>query len=99
MNDCAPGEAGEIVHRSPHLMHGYWEKPEETEEAFAGGWFHSSDLGYFDEEGFLYVLDRIKDVINTGGEAVSGRDVEDALYTYEAVREVAVIGLPDEKWI
>ena len=99
MNDIPPGERGEIVHRSPHLMTGYWEKPEETEEAFEGGWFHSEDLGYFDKEGYLYVVDRVKDVINTGGMQVSGSDVEDALFDHEAVSEVAVIGLPDEKWI
>jgi fatty-acyl-CoA synthase len=80
-------------------MTGYWEKPEETEEAFEGGWFHSGDLGLFDEEGYLYVVDRVKDVINTGGMQVSGSEVEDALFDHEAVSEVAVIGLPDEKWI
>jgi fatty-acyl-CoA synthase len=99
MNDTPPNETGEIVHRSPQLMTGYWEKPEETEEEFEGGWFHSGDLGYFDEEGYLYVVDRVKDVINTGGVQVSGRDVEEALFEHEAVSEVAVIGLPDEKWI
>ncbi len=99
MNDTPPNETGEIVHRSPQLMTGYWEKPEETEAEFEGGWFHSGDLGYFDEEGYLYVVDRVKDVINTGGMQVSGRDVEDALFDHEAVSEVAVIGLPDEKWI
>jgi acyl-CoA synthetase (AMP-forming)/AMP-acid ligase II len=75
------------------------EKPRETREAFEGGWFHSGDLGYFDEEGFLYVVDRVKDVINTGGIQVSGSEVEDVLFQHEAVSEVAVIGLPDEKWI
>jgi fatty-acyl-CoA synthase len=77
----------------------YWDKPEETEEEFEGGWFHSGDLGYFDEEGYLYVVDRVKDVINTGGVQVASSDVEDALFDHEAVSEVAVIGLPDEKWI
>jgi fatty-acyl-CoA synthase len=99
MNDAPTGERGEIVHRSPHLMVGYWEKTEETREAFEGGWFHSGDLGYFDEEGYLYVVDRVKDVINTGGIQVSGSEVEEALFDHEAVSEVAVIGLPDEKWI
>lgn len=99
MNDLPTGETGEIVHRSPQLMTGYWEKPEETEEEFEGGWFHSGDLGYFDEEGFLYVVDRVKDVINTGGVQVAGSDVENALFEHESVSEVAVIGLPDEKWI
>lgn len=99
MNDVPPGEHGEIVHRSPQLMVGYWDKPEETEEAFAGGWFHSGDLGYMDEGGYLYVVDRVKDVINTGGILVSGREVEDVLYDHEAVSEVTVVALPDEKWI
>ncbi|MBX5465287.1 MAG: acyl-CoA synthetase [Clostridia bacterium] len=99
MRDRPPGELGEIVHRSPHLMVGYWEKPEETEEAFRGGWFHSGDLGYLDEEGYLYVVDRVKDVINTGGVLVASREVEEALYTHPAVSEVAVIALPDPKWI
>ncbi|MEO6354401.1 MAG: acyl-CoA synthetase [Burkholderiaceae bacterium] len=99
MEDCAPGEMGEIIHRSPQLMTGYWNKPEETAEAFAGGWFHSGDVGYFDAAGFLYIADRIKDIINTGGVVVSSREVEECLYTHPAVSEVAVIGLPDEKWI
>ncbi len=99
MQDCAPGELGEIVHRSPQLLTGYWDKPEETAEAFAGGWFHSGDLGYLDEGGYLYVVDRVKDVINTGGVLVAGREVEEALYTHPAVSEVAVIALPDDHWI
>ncbi|SFB12906.1 fatty-acyl-CoA synthase [Amycolatopsis marina] len=97
--DVAPGELGEVVYRSPQLCLGYWDKPEETEEAFRGGWFHSGDLVRIDEEGYIYVVDRIKDVINTGGVLVASREVEDALYTHPAVGEVAVIGLPDEKWI
>jgi fatty-acyl-CoA synthase len=99
MNDCAPGEMGEIVHRSPQLMSGYWNLPEATLEAFAGGWFHSGDVGYFDAAGYLYIADRIKDIINTGGVVVSSREVEECLYTHPAVSEVAVIGLPDDKWI
>jgi len=99
MNDMPAGEAGEIVHRSPHLMLGYWDKPKETEQAFAGGWFHSGDVGYFDAEGYLYIVDRIKDVINTGGVQVASREVEDALFTHPALAEVAVIAIPDAKWI
>ena len=99
MNDVAPGEHGEIVHRSPQLLTGYWDKPEMTEEAFLGGWFHSGDVGYVDEAGYLYVVDRIKDVINTGGVVVASREVEEGLFKHPAVSEVAVIGLPDEKWI
>ena len=99
MNDMPPGEPGEIVHRSPQLMLGYWNKPEDTAQAFEGGWFHSGDVGYFDAEGFLFIVDRIKDVINTGGVQVASREVEDALFTHPAIAEVAVIAIPDPKWI
>ncbi|MBN8891817.1 MAG: acyl-CoA synthetase [Rhodospirillales bacterium 70-18] len=99
MNDAGPGVQGEIVHRSPQLLVGYWDKPEATDDAFAGGWFHSGDVGYFDADGFLFIVDRIKDVINTGGVLVASRDVEEALFTHPAVSEVAVIALPDPKWI
>jgi len=99
MNDVPPGTHGEIVHRSPQLLTGYWDKPEETKAAFAGGWFHSGDVGYFDDEGYLYIVDRIRDVINTGGVLVASREVEEALFTHPAVSEVAVIGAPDPKWI
>ncbi|WP_386078572.1 fatty acyl-CoA synthetase [Vreelandella sp. F11] len=99
MNDVPPGEHGEIVHRSPQLMQGYWDKAAMTKEAFQGGWFHSGDVGYFDEAGYLYVVDRIKDVINTGGILVASREVEEGLFKHPAVSEVAVIGQPDEKWI
>ena len=99
MQDCKAGERGEIVHRSPHLMVGYWNKPEETAEAFSGGWFHSGDLAYADKEGYIYIVDRIKDVVNTGGVLVASRDVEEALYLHDAITEVAVIGTPHEKWI
>ncbi|PMR77345.1 fatty acyl-CoA synthetase [Billgrantia endophytica] len=99
MNDVPPGEHGEIVHRSPQLLTGYWDKPGMTEEAFAGGWFHSGDVGYVDDEGYLYIVDRIKDVINTGGIVVASREVEEALFKHDAVSEVAVVGLPDDKWI
>lgn len=99
MRDVAAGERGEIVHRSPQLLSGYWEKPEETEAAFQGGWFHSGDVGVMDDAGYVYVVDRVRDVINTGGVLVAGREVEDALFTHSAVQEVAVIGLPDPKWI
>lgn len=99
MRDVPIGTRGEIVHRSPQLLLGYWDKPEETGEAFEGGWFHSGDVGYFDEEGYLYVVDRVKDVIKTGGTMVASREVEEVLFTHPAVSEVAVIALPDPKWI
>jgi fatty-acyl-CoA synthase len=99
MRDVAPGERGEIIHRSPHLMLGYWGKPAETEQAFDGGWFHSGDIGVLDDAGYLYIVDRIKDVINTGGVLVASREVEDALFTHPDVSEVAVIAIPDPKWV
>ncbi|HEY1133043.1 MAG TPA: fatty acyl-CoA synthetase [Nocardioides sp.] len=97
--EVAPGEQGEVVYRSPQLCVGYWENPEATAEAFRDGWFHSGDLVRIDTEGFITVVDRIKDVINTGGVLVASREVEDALYTHPDVAEVAVIGTPDERWI
>jgi fatty-acyl-CoA synthase len=96
MSDVAEGE---VIYRSPQLCTGYWDKPEETAEAFAGGWFHSGDLVRVDEEGYLFVVDRIKDVINTGGVLVASREVEEVLYEHPAVAECAVIGLPHERWI
>ena len=98
-NDVPDGEPGEILYRSPQLCDGYWDKPEATADAFSGGWFHSGDLVTRDAEGFITVVDRIKDVINTGGILVASREVEDAIYTHPAVAEVAVIGTPDDKWI
>ena len=99
MVPVASGEVGEIVHRSPQLLSGYWNDPERTAEAFAGGWFHSGDLGVADAEGYITVVDRKKDMIKTGGENVASREVEEVLYRHAAISEVAVIGLPDPKWI
>ena len=99
MRDVPPGVTGEIVHRSPQLLLRYWDKPQETEEAFAGGWFHSGDVAWRDEEGYLFVVDRVKDIINTGGIVVSSREVEEILFTHPSVYEVAVIAIPDPKWI
>ncbi|NBE56318.1 acyl-CoA synthetase [Streptomyces boluensis] len=93
------GTAGEVVYRSPQLCEGYWDKPAETEEAFRAGWFHSGDLAVRDAEGYFTVVDRVKDVINSGGVLVASRQVEDALYTHPRVAEVAVVGLPHERWI
>ncbi|MFJ5263204.1 acyl-CoA synthetase [Streptomyces sp. NPDC088387] len=97
--DVPDGTPGEIVYRSPQLCEGYWGKPEETAEAFKDGWFHSGDLAVRDAHGFYTIVDRVKDVINSGGVVVASRQVEDALYTHEAVAEAAVIGLPDDHWI
>ncbi|MFJ8789918.1 acyl-CoA synthetase [Streptomyces sp. NPDC102462] len=96
--DVPDGTPGEIVYRSPQLCEGYWDKPEETAAAFRDGWFHSGDLAVRDADGYLTVVDRVKDVINSGGVLIASRQVEDALYTHEAVAEAAVIGLPDERW-
>jgi fatty-acyl-CoA synthase len=93
------GEVGEIVHRSGHVMTGYLNDPEKTAEAFQFGWFHSGDLGRFDNDGYLFVVDRKKDMIKTGGENVASREVEEVLYQHPDIEEVAVIGLPDPKWI
>jgi acyl-CoA synthetase (AMP-forming)/AMP-acid ligase II len=89
---------GEVVTASNHNLDGYWELPEETAKAQADNWFHTGDGGYLDEEGYLVIADRKKDVIISGGENVSSIEVEDALNSHPAVREVAVIGIPDEKW-
>ena len=93
-----PGEPGEICVRGPLVMKGYKDRPEETAAAFAGGWLHTGDIGKLDEEGFLYIVDRTKDMIVTGGFNVFPREVEDVLATHEAVGQVAVIGVPDEQW-
>ncbi|MEP9382552.1 fatty acyl-CoA synthetase [Nocardioides sp. KR10-350] len=90
---------GEIVHRSPHATLGYYEQPDKTEEAFRGGWFHSGDLGYLTEDGHLYVVDRKKDMIKTGGENVATREVEEAIYTLDEVAEVAVFAVPHPRWV
>ncbi len=93
------GEVGEIVHRSGHVMAGYLNDTEKTAEAFAHGWFHSGDLGMFDDDGYLFIVDRKKDMIKTGGENVASREVEEVIYQHPAVGEVAVFGAPDPKWI
>ncbi|MER6150030.1 acyl-CoA synthetase [Streptomyces hirsutus] len=97
--DVPDGTPGEIVYRSPQLCEGYWDKPEETAEAFRDGWFRSGDLAVRDAHGYFTIVDRVKDVINSGGVLVASRQVEDALYTHGAVAEAAVIGLPDDRWV
>ncbi|MFI6879950.1 long-chain-fatty-acid--CoA ligase [Streptomyces sp. NPDC050400] len=98
MNDVPVGEVGEIVYRGPNLMRGYWQKPDETAEVFDGGWFHSGDLVRRDDEGFVWVVDRKKDMIISGGENIYCAELENAVAAHPAVREVAVIGRPDERW-
>ena len=99
MRDVGVGEVGEVVHRSPQVTAGYYNDPERTEAAFAGGWFHSGDLATVDADGYLTIVDRKKDMINSGGENVSSREVEEVLYRHPAVAEVAVVGIPDDRWI
>ncbi|MFG2665079.1 fatty acyl-CoA synthetase [Streptomyces sp. NPDC048387] len=93
------GTAGEVVYRSPQLCLGYWNDEEATRRAFRDGWFRSGDLAVRDAEGYFTVVDRVKDVINSGGVLVASRQVEDVLYTHPGVAEAAVVGLPDERWI
>jgi fatty-acyl-CoA synthase len=93
------GEIGEIVHRSPHAMLGYWNDLEKTSDAFRNGWFHTGDLGVFDADGYLTVVDRKKDMIKSGGENVASREVEEAIYRHPAVAEVAVFGIAHPQWI
>ena len=99
MRDVAPGAVGEIVHRSPQLLSGYYNEPEKTAAAFEGGWFHSGDLATVDDEGYITVVDRKKDMIKSGGENVASREVEEMIYRLPQVSEVAVVGLPDSYWI
>jgi fatty-acyl-CoA synthase len=99
MNDVTPGTVGEIVHRSPQLLLGYYHDDERTRDAFEGGWFHSGDLATVDEDGYITIVDRKKDMIKSGGENVASREVEEVIYGLEGVSEVAVIGLPHAKWI
>jgi acyl-CoA synthetase (AMP-forming)/AMP-acid ligase II len=92
------GVIGEVIARGPQMMKGYWKQPEATAEALRGGWMHTGDAGIMDDESYLYIRDRIKDMIISGGENVYPRVVEDVLYRHPAVAEAAVIGVPDEKW-
>jgi fatty-acyl-CoA synthase len=98
MNDVPVGEVGEIVYRAPTMMSGYWNNPEATAEAFAGGWFHSGDLVRMDEDGYVWVVDRKKDMIISGGENIYCAEVENVLASHPGVVEVAVIGRAHEKW-
>jgi long-chain acyl-CoA synthetase len=92
------GEVGEVVIRGPNVMAGYWNKPAETAAALVDGWYRSGDLGYQDDEGYVFLVDRAKDMIVTGGENVYSTEVEDVLYRHPAVLEAAVFGVPDERW-
>nr|VFJ52618.1 MAG: Acyl-CoA synthetase (AMP-forming)/AMP-acid ligase II [Candidatus Kentron sp. DK] len=96
--ECPTGEVGEITGRSPALMRGYYRRPDLTEKALVDGWLHTGDMGYVDEDGFLYLVDRQKDMIISGGVNVFPRDIEEVAVQHPAIREVAVFGVPDEKW-
>ncbi|MEJ9079636.1 fatty-acid--CoA ligase FadD5 [Gordonia malaquae] len=98
MNDVPQGEVGEIVYRGANLMAGYWQNPQGTADAFRGGWFHSGDLVRADEEGFLFVVDRAKDMIISGGENIYCAEVENVLFSHPKILEAAVIGRAHDKW-
>jgi fatty-acyl-CoA synthase len=94
-----PDVRGEICVKGPNIMKGYWNRPEATAKAIdAQGWFHSGDVGYLDDEGYLYICDRLKDMVISGGENIYPAEVESVLFEHPAIAEVAVIGLPDDKW-
>jgi acyl-CoA synthetase (AMP-forming)/AMP-acid ligase II len=93
-----PGEIGEIVIQSDQIMQGYWENPEATKEALRYGWMHTRDMGYKDEEGYVYIVDRKEDMIISGGFNIYPKEVEDVLYQHPAVLEAAVFGVPDDIW-
>ncbi len=97
-NEVPAGAVGQVCVRGDNVMLGYWNKPEQTAEALKGGWMHTGDGGYMDEQGFVYIVDRVKDMIISGGENVYSAEVENALYQHDAVVECAVIGIPHEKW-
>lgn len=92
------GERGEVVLRGPKVFKGYWRDPDATSVAFAGGWFHTGDIGVTDDDGYLYIVDRLKDMIVSGGENIASSEVERVLYEHESVVEVAVVGRPDDRW-
>jgi long-chain acyl-CoA synthetase len=97
-NDVGVGDVGEIITRSPQNMLGYWNQPEATRRAIRGEWFHTGDAGYLDADGYIYIYDRVKDMIISGGENIYPAEVESALFSHPAVADVAVIGIPDERW-
>ena len=98
-NDVKPGEVGEIIVWSKHIMVEYWHKPDDTRANIVNGWLHTGDMGYYDEEGYIYIVDRRKDMIISGGENVYPREVEEILYRHPVVLEATVIGIPDPYWV
>ena len=98
LTDLPPGAVGQIAVRSPSVMAGYWRKPEATAEVMRGNWYLTGDLGYRDEDSYIYLVDRAKDMIVSGGENIYSTEVEDALASYPGVEEVAVFGVPHPRW-
>jgi acyl-CoA synthetase (AMP-forming)/AMP-acid ligase II len=96
--ELPPTEMGEIVTRSDLVMKGYWRNPEATTETLRNGWLHTGDVGYMDKEGYLFIMDRSKDMIISGGENIYPREIEEVIIQHAAVREVAIVGIPDLKW-
>ncbi len=96
--DVPPGGTGEVWTRGPNLFSGYWQRPDATAQAFSDGWFKTGDLARIDTEGFIYIVDRKKDMMISGGENIYPAEIEDVLYRHPAIADVAVIGVPHEKW-
>jgi acyl-CoA synthetase (AMP-forming)/AMP-acid ligase II len=97
--DVEPGEVGELIVRSKATMKEWWHKPDETRETIVDGWVHTGDLGRYDENGFIYIVDRKKDMIVSGGENIFPREIEEVIYQHQAVQEVSVFGIPDPYWV
>ena len=98
-NDVEPGEIGEIVVQSKSTMLEWWHKPDETRETVVNGWLHTGDMGRYDEKGYIYIVDRKRDMIVSGGENIYPREVEEIIYQHPSVQEAAVIGIPDPYWV
>jgi acyl-CoA synthetase (AMP-forming)/AMP-acid ligase II len=96
--NCAPDEPGEVLVRGPHVMHGYWNRPDATAETIIDGWLHTGDIAVMDQDGFIFIQDRIKDMIISGGENVYPAEIENLLMVHDGIAEAAVIGQPSEKW-
>jgi acyl-CoA synthetase (AMP-forming)/AMP-acid ligase II len=99
LDEVPPHSVGDIAVKSKSIMEGYWRMPEETARVIVDGWVYTGDMAYYDDQGFIYIVDRKKDMIISGGEKVFPREVEEVLYRHPAVLECAVIGVPDEKWV
>jgi acyl-CoA synthetase (AMP-forming)/AMP-acid ligase II len=97
-NDCAPGEPGEVLVKGPHIMEGYWNRPDATDEAIVDGWLHTGDIATMDDEGFVTIVDRVKDMLISGGENVYPAEIENVLLSNDKVADAGVIGIPSDKW-